>query len=197
MRLRLWIAIALLAALAVPGAAHASGAAVIRDCTDDGALSKSYSQKDYAKALADLPADVDEYSNCRDVIQRARLGGAAGGGSGGGTGGGIGGGSFGGGTGTGGGDGLDGGGTAGPSADPLQGATPEERAAFDKAVGAGSAPVTLDGRPITPGALGGSTVTDLNDLPAPLLAVLALLAVGAVGAGAYATRHLVLRRGPA
>lgn len=196
MRLRLWIAIALLAALAMPGAAHASGAAVIRDCTDDGALSKRYSQQDYAKALADLPADVDEYSNCRDVIQRARLGGAAVGGSGGGgTGGG--GGFTGGIGGTGGGDGLDGGGSAGPSADPLQGATPEERAAFDKAVGAGSAPVTLDGRPIRPGALGGSTVTDLNDLPAPLLAVLALLAVGALGAGAYATRHLVLRRGPA
>jgi len=192
MRLRLWTAIALLAALALPGVAHASGAAVIKDCTLNGQLTKRYSQKDYANALANMPADVDEYSDCRDVIRRAQLGGATGGGSGGG------GGMFGGpgGLGTGGGaDGLDGGGGAGPNVDPLQGATPQERAAFHRAVNAGSAPVTLDGRPITPGALGGSTVTNLGDLPAPLLAVLALLVACAVGAVAYLTRRLVLRHG--
>src|SRR5919197_2805342 len=75
--------IALCCLLLVPATAHASGRAVIRDCTDDGKLEKTYSQKDYRDALANLPTDVDEYTDCRDVIRRAQLGGAAGGAGGG------------------------------------------------------------------------------------------------------------------
>jgi hypothetical protein len=193
LRLRIVTALALLAALAVPALAHASGAAVIRDCTDDGQLSKTYSQKDYADALAHLPADVDEYSDCRDVIARARLGGASGGGGRGGGSGGAGGGV---GGGTGGGSGGTGGdtGAASAPADPFADATPAERASYAKAVQAGAAPVQLDGRPITPGALGGATHTGLSDVPAPLLVVLALLALGGIGAAALGTRRLVLAR---
>jgi hypothetical protein len=194
--LRIVTLIAALVALAVPSLAQASGSAVIRDCTDDGQLSKSYSQKDYADALAHLPADVDEYSDCRDVISRARLGGAGGGsgpngsGGAGGAGGGIGG--AGGGTGAGGAGGDTG--TAGPAADPLADATPQERAAYEKAILSGSAPVQLDGRPITPGALGGATGTGVSDIPTPLLVILALLALGAAGALAFGTRRLVVTR---
>jgi hypothetical protein len=197
LRLRIATALTLLAALAVPALAHASGAAVIRDCTDDGQLSKTYSQKDYADALAHLPADVDEYSDCRDVIARARLGGAGGGGrGGGGTSGGGGAAGGGSGGGTGGGTGGTGGdtGTASAPADPFADATPAERAGYAKAVQAGAAPVQLDGRPITPGALGGASHTGLSDVPGPLLIVLALLALGGVGAAAVGTRRLVLAR---
>ena len=52
--------------------ALASGRDVINDCTDDEVLSKSYTQKEYRDALANLPADADQYGNCREVIARAQ-----------------------------------------------------------------------------------------------------------------------------
>jgi hypothetical protein len=208
MRLRHWIAIplALLLAGALASAAHASGADVIRDCTLDGQLNKTYTAKEIADALAHLPADVDEYSDCRDVLRRAQLRAASGGkdkNGGGGTTGTGGGGTTGGGTtgGTGGGGGgaggtSGGGGTSSAAVDPLTSATPQERASFQKAVEAGSAPVPLDGRPVTPGSLGGAKSSGLSDLPTPLLVVLALLAAGAVGGLGAGTRRLVLSRRP-
>jgi len=196
LRHRIAIALALLTALlAVPGAALASGNAVVKDCANDGKLDKRYSQSDYADALANLPADVDEYSDCRDVIQRARLSGgsSSGGSSGGSSSGGssTGGGSTGGGTTGGGSSGDTGTASSGPAPDPLASATDAERAAFQKAIANGDAPVKLDGRPISPGALGGAKSNGLADLPAPLLAILALLALGAFGATALGTRRLV------
>jgi hypothetical protein len=199
MRLRTWLATLLLFLFAAPAFAQASGTGVIKDCTDDGVLSRNYSQRDYTQALADLPTDVDEYTDCRDLIRRAQLGAAGGGGnSGTGNGGGTAGG---GGTGTGGGTGGGGGGpaaaTAAPGTDPLQNATPRERAAFHKAVRAGAVPVKLDGRPVSPGSLGSSSVTGLSDLPTPLLIVLALLAAGGLGALGLGGRRLVhARRSP-
>src|SRR6476659_3571651 len=104
----------------VPAAtAFAGGGAVIRDCTDDGVLEGHYTQRQLRDALASIPSDVDEYTNCRDVIRRAAFGGA---GSGkGGSGGGSAGGEF--------------GGFKPPAtgADPLQGASTAERAAVSKA----------------------------------------------------------------
>ena len=197
LRLRIATALALMLALAVPALAQASGSAVIRDCTDDGQLSKSYTQKDYADALAHLPADVDEYSDCRDVLSRARLGGAGGGSNNGGSGGGGAAGGAAGGGSTGGGAAGGDTGTGGPAADPFADATPAERASYEKAVLAGAAPVQLDGRPITPGTLGGKTNTGVSDLPTPLLVILALVGLGGLGAAGLATRRLVLGRRPA
>jgi hypothetical protein len=57
--------------------------------------------------------------------------------------------------------------------------------------------VQLDGRPITPGALGGKTSTGVSDLPTPLLVILALLGLGGLGAAGLATRRRVLGRRPA
>jgi hypothetical protein len=191
LRLRIVTALVLVFALAVPALAQASASALIIDC-GDGTIDGSYSQRDYADALANLPADVDEYSDCRDQIRRLQLGGRShhGGGGSGSTGGG---GTAGGGT-TGGGGGATGGGDGTPTvanADPLATATPEERASFEKAVVAGSAPVQLDGRPVTPGTLGGAKTNGLADLPTSLLAILALLAVGGLGAAGLGTRRLV------
>jgi hypothetical protein len=59
--------------LAIPATAMASGDSVLEDCADDGALSRTYSQAEYKAALANLPADLDEYSDCRAVIRRAQL----------------------------------------------------------------------------------------------------------------------------
>src|SRR3954454_7147762 len=74
----------LLLVLLPAAAAHASAAQVIRDCTDDGVLSGHYSQKELRSALANLPSDVDEYTNCRDVIRAAQLSAGSGSSSGGG-----------------------------------------------------------------------------------------------------------------
>ena len=63
--------------LGVPTAAQASGSAVIRDCAQDGQLNKHYSQKDLQDAYNNLPSDIDEYTDCRQVI-RAAMGGSNG-----------------------------------------------------------------------------------------------------------------------
>ena len=67
-----------LALLAVAAPAAGSGLDVIRDCTDDEVMSKTYTQKEYRDALRELAADIDQYTNCRDVIQRAQAAAAAG-----------------------------------------------------------------------------------------------------------------------
>jgi hypothetical protein len=198
LRLRIVTALALLLALAVPALAHASGSAVIRECTN-GSIKPGHSQKDFADALANLPADVDEYTDCRDQIRRAQLSGSgtsSGGGTGGGTSGGAGGtGGTGGGTAGGAGNGDTG--TAAPGADPLGNATPQERASFQKAIDTGSAPIQLDGTPVSPNTLGGAKSSGVTDLPTPLLVMLALLAIGGLGAAGFGTRRLVHGRRPA
>jgi hypothetical protein len=197
MRLRIATALALLFALALPALAHASGAAVIKDCAD-GSIDKNYSQKDYAQALANLPADLDEYTDCRSQIQRKQLGGASSGastGSGPGGGGPTAGGPTGGGTGSASGDTGTGAGTFQP--DPLASATAAERASYHRAVQDGSAPIKLDGRPIYPGNLGSTKSNGLGDLPTPLLGILVLLAIGGLGAAGFGTKRLVHGHRPA
>ena len=61
-----------LGVLAVPaqGAGPSPAAA---DCNAHGQLTKTYTVAQLRAALATLPADLAEYSNCHDVIQRALL----------------------------------------------------------------------------------------------------------------------------
>jgi hypothetical protein len=75
----------LAAAIATPVASGASGSKVVADCVKHLKLTQKYSVGELQNALATLPADISQYSNCQDVIQRALLtaeGKAAGGGSG-------------------------------------------------------------------------------------------------------------------
>jgi hypothetical protein len=72
------MAAAVLVSLAMSAPARASGFQVLYDCMDDEQLSRTYSQKDYAEALASIPTDSDEYADCRRVVQRAALAAAAG-----------------------------------------------------------------------------------------------------------------------
>ena len=60
--------------LALPGVAQASPAAVVRDCAQDGSVDGNYSDKDKRGALKKIPADLDEYSDCRAAI-KASIGG--------------------------------------------------------------------------------------------------------------------------
>jgi hypothetical protein len=165
-----------LGCLLLPAAAWASGNAVIKDCTDDGVIQGHYSQKDYKDALNNLPTDVDEYTDCRDVIKRAQLGGTGGGGSGGA-----------------GGSGSGGGTPAG--GDPLASATPAEKAAIAAAQASGaSKPVQIGGKLVQPGKLGFGGLGSPTTLPASLIAVLIALGIAATAAGAMYVRNRVIAR---
>jgi hypothetical protein len=65
-----------LALLALPAPAFASADQAIRDCARDGKLDHKYSNSELRKARNNLPADLDEYSDCRDVIAAAIKGGS-------------------------------------------------------------------------------------------------------------------------
>ena len=63
------------AALALPAAAAADPDTVVRDCAADGSVDGDYSDSDKRAALKRIPADLDEYSDCRSVIGAAIGGG--------------------------------------------------------------------------------------------------------------------------
>ena len=56
------------AALALPASAAADPDAVVRDCAADGSVDGDYSDSDKRAALKRIPADLEEYSDCRSVI---------------------------------------------------------------------------------------------------------------------------------
>jgi hypothetical protein len=182
MRLRL-VLLTLLAVLVTASSAHASGQDVIRDCTDDEVMSKTYTQKEYRAALRELAADADQYGNCRDVILRAQQAALAAGRSkdkGKGK--------------DAGGDSDGGAGAIGsaPAAEQLSSATKRERRAVAKARTTRSGPVALDNTSVDPAKVG--TVPGLGqvaDLPTPLAVLLALLIAGALAIGVLRIRRLV------
>lgn len=69
----LLIACALSAAVPAVAAAQSgggSGAQAITDCNDNGTLTGHYSADALRNALANMPADVREYTDCYDVIEK-------------------------------------------------------------------------------------------------------------------------------
>jgi hypothetical protein len=172
--LRTALVACLLAVLVGAPAALAEGTRtkILQEC-QDGRLTGTYTSAQIRDALEHIPDDVDQYSDCRDVLRRALLSqtsssGHDDNGGGGGTGG------------TGG-----GGGTGGTGGEPLTPSTDADRKALDAAAGSGGQPIQIAGRNVKPGE------GDLrNSLPTTLLVVLALLAVAAVAAIApYVRRH--------
>jgi cobalamin biosynthesis Mg chelatase CobN len=70
---RFMLLLATAAALALPAISSAQGGQeVLRDCAQDGDLDGNYSQEDLDEAHDNMPSDIDEYSNCRAVIEAAR-----------------------------------------------------------------------------------------------------------------------------
>ncbi len=167
-----------LIALLLPASASANPQQVILDCSDDGKLSRNYSNKDLRGALDDLPGDLDEYSDCRQVIS-----GAIGSGTGGNRGGSD---SGDGGAGTTGGGNT--GALSGEQAAADQQSDQEALAAATKEAQDGS--IAVGDQQVEPGENG---VFDLasaeNGVPTPLLLVLIALAALAVAAA-----FLLLRR---
>ena len=142
-----------------PAADAASTTQILRDCADDGVLQGHYTPSELRKARQNIPADTDQYTDCRDVIARAAGRGAAGDGNG--SGGGAGGGS--------GGSGGD------PGGPPVVPNGPDDQKALDDAYARGHAPVDLNGLRIDPAAAGLSAGAARNDLPATLIVLLVLL----------------------
>jgi hypothetical protein len=170
----------LLVALAAPAAAFGSPDAVIRDCAADGDLDHHYSNSDLDKAEKNLPSDLDEYSDCREVIAGAKTSGSSGGSGGGGGGGGT---------------GHSGSGGAGASSAGAAeiAARQKDKAQLDQLTKSGGKPrLDIGGRTVEPGTNGLFDLSSAsNGLPLPLL--LALIAVGvltAIGA-LYALRRRV------
>jgi hypothetical protein len=60
-------------AMLVPAASLAGPAQVIADCNSHNRLTQRYSVSELRSALRTMPADVKEYTDCNDVIQRALL----------------------------------------------------------------------------------------------------------------------------
>jgi hypothetical protein len=152
---------------------------ILREC-QDGRLTGDYTSKQIRDALNNIPDDIDQYSDCRDVLRGALLNAA--GNSGGGSDGG-GGNNQGGGSGTGGGgNGGAGGGNGGA---PLTPSTDADRHALQDAATGGGRPLEVAGKRVTPGE-----GTLHNDLPTTLIVVLILLAVATVAALApFVRRH--------
>jgi hypothetical protein len=166
-----------LAVLAPPAVAQSTRIKILRECAQEGRLTGDYTAQQIRDARSNIPDDIDEYTDCRDVLTRALLS-RAGGGSNPSGGGGTTGGTGPGGTGTGGGGG-NGGALLTPSTDA-------DREALDTAGKATQTPVEISGSRVTPGSAG-----DLrNDLPTTLIVLLALLGAAALAATApFARRH--------
>jgi len=165
---RLLTAVAVVAScLLIPAtSALASGADVIRDCNDNGRLTKTYSQKEYRQALAQMPADIKQYTDCEGIIRRAQLGlpGSTGG-------------------------------PAANAGTPFAGATPEEQQAAQNDIAqagqAGGAPQLVGGKGkggfyVTPGALSFTKVSAAtSELPTPLLVLLGLIVIATIAAAVH------------
>jgi len=177
---RLLLVMVLTLLVAAPAAMAGTRADIIDDCYDDGKLDGHYTPSEIRDARQNLPADIDEYSDCRDVLARA-LGGTGdkqvGGGGGGG-------GALGGG----------GGGGGGGPAEPLTPSGPEEQAALEKAAGGGDAPVQVGDGTVVPGAAGLAADAARNTIPATVLAVLIMLGLAALAAAVPYVRRRVLAR---
>jgi hypothetical protein len=162
--------------VAAPAAMAGTRADIINDC-QDGKLDGNYSPSEIRDARNNIPADVEQYSDCSDVLGRA-LGGSGdkqvgGGGDG---------------------DALGGGGGSGGGkpAEPLTPSGPDEQAALEKAgVEGGDAPVQVGDGTIVPGAAGLASNATRNALPVSLLAVLILLGVAALAAAVPPVRRRV------
>jgi len=196
----------LVALLALPAFAQASGQDVIRDCFDDGHIDGNYSQGEYQDAQDNLPSDVDQYSDCRDVIAQGQAGGGKRSNSNSGN-------SASGGSNSGGSSGSNGGGgngnaTAGSSRDERRGGSPKpnagnaaletksgayaeneaDKAAYESAKAQAAQGGDLPGGLAIPAA-GDFSPAQANTLPLPVV-----LALAAVGLLVVATSVLVARK---
>ena len=156
--------------VAAPAAQAGTRADIVADCFDDGKLDGDYTASQIRDARNNLPADVDQYSDCRDVLSRAlggsgsrEVGGAAGSGAGGG------------------------------SAGPLAASGPDEQRALESAAAEGGArPVQVGDTTVVPGASGFAAGAARSAIPSTLLVALILLGLALLAAAAPYPRRTVI-----
>jgi hypothetical protein len=159
-----------LAMLALPAPAFASADQVIKDCARDGKLDRHYSNSELRRARNNLPADLDEYSDCRDVIASAIKGGSD----------------------KGLGAGSPGVGKSNPQGEAIAQAQDQTDLAAIASGKAGKPTVDVGGTSLSPDSsgffnLGGAA----NEVPLPLLLALILLGLFALASGLGALRERV------
>jgi hypothetical protein len=158
-------AVLLAMACTAPATQADVGEQIILRCTHGQSLS-GFSQAAYGRALKEMNAGTEEYSNCGQLIRQAQLE-AAGAGLG------------------------SSGATAGIAAIA---ATPQEQAAIARAPSAGAAPVRVDGATIHPGVVPVNVSSAFSALPTPLYATVAFLALCLLLAGGAAIRKRMRAR---
>lgn len=156
------LAVLLAAFLSIGSPASADvGQTIISKCTHGESLS-GFSQAAYRQALQELPTEVEEYSDCGNLIRRAQL--AAAGGAG---------------------------GSASPgSAAPLA-VTPAERTALEEVPKVAAVPLLVGNSTVRPGVIHADVASALSSLPSSLLAILALLLACALLLAGRAIRNRV------
>jgi hypothetical protein len=150
-----------------PAAASAQGG-LVNDCTDNGRIDGNYSAGAYKRALNNIPSDVDEYTDCRDIIRQGLAGGS---GSGPGSAGNV----------------------AGVGAIPAKQATPgQRRAAARRAKRIAGKGVKIGGQQILPGKLSSQVGAGQdNSMPGAVLAMLIVLAAAGILGTAYLGRDFL------
>jgi hypothetical protein len=161
--LRNLLLLTVLGVLALPAVAQADP---VSDCAGDGDLDKRYSNEQLRDALDNIPGDLDEYSNCREVFKSAISSGSDKRNDGSGDGSGSGG-------------SASGGGGGSISADEQQ-ARANDNAELEAITGDANdakPEVNVGGEQVEPGSDGLFDLASAsNDVPAPLL--VALIAIG-------------------
>ncbi len=158
---------AILALSASPSALGDVGQQIITRCLQNQSLG-GFSQAAYGKALKELSATTEEYSDCASLIRQAQRAAASGQ------------------------QGANGAQAGGGSASPtgVIAATPSEQQAIAHAAQSGSAPVSLgNGQVVHPGVVHADVASAFATLPGPLLAVLAIMLASLLGFGGAALRR--------
>jgi len=149
----LFAALAAIAVLAGATSARADvGETIIQRCTHGQSLA-GFPPSAYGRALGELSADAEEYTDCAALIRQAQVAAASGRG------------------------GTAGGAGQAAGAVLATTATPAEQKSIAHAASSGSAPVQLGGQVIHPGVVHATVASALSTLPPPLLATLALMLV--------------------
>jgi hypothetical protein len=167
--------------LAAPTASAGVREKILREC-QEGRITGDYTPGQLRDARKNIPTDIDEYSDCRDVLARAALSGrSSGGGGNGGTG---------------------GGGTAAPGGVLPGGGNGELTYANGKgeekdlvdALESAPGGADVGGEHLVPGASGLAADAARHGLPTTLLTALVLIGLCALAAAAPAVRRRVIAR---
>jgi hypothetical protein len=164
--------------LAAPTASAGVREKILREC-QDGRITGHYTPKQLRDARKHIPTDIDEYSDCRDVLAQAALTGR-----GGGAGGGAGGGSA---------SNAPGGVQPNTGRSPLTASDPVENQTLNDARLKNEAQ-SVGGQSLIPGATGFNAAAVRHELPTTVLVALILLGLCASAATFASVRRRVLAR---